>query len=452
VKIILKTRELFAFTWNVILKRKQFFVYRELLKQQYDPLETVKEREFDLLKETLNFAFLNIPYYRKVLSDCGLVDNGRLSFNSTSDLHKIPTLDKAIIKEQDENLYFAKHKKRKSCFNTSGGSTGAPIIVLQDKHFFTRSQAHFWLIMKWRKVNLQCRTFYLWGAVRDNKGGLKKAISRYASNMTFVNSSKLSNDDKNEIIDGLNKNNPALIIAYAQSIYELACFASKNKINVVPQNAIHTGAGTLYDYMREKIEIVFGCKVYNHYGGREVGPIASECSHHDGLHILSENIYVEILDEFGNPCKDGVVGEVVLTSLTNFSMPLIRYRVGDLAVKMPPHKCSCGVNYPKLSRIVGRTSDNLRTINDEMVSGEFLTLTYNYVKGVESFRIIQLELELIHIKLVVNSEYQRADSESSISSKMQDLFGSNLQLEFIYVDAIEKTSTGKHLFTINNIK
>ena len=87
-------------------------------------------------------------------------------------------------------------------------------------------------------------------------------------------------------------------------------------------------AGTLFEPIRQTIESVFQAPVFNRYGSREVGDIACECEAHSGLHVALPTQFVEILRPDGTAAGPGEIGEIVVTSLTNFAMPLIRYRIG----------------------------------------------------------------------------------------------------------------------------
>jgi len=104
-------------------------------------------------------------------------------------------------------------------------------------------------------------------------------------------------------------------------------------------------------FMREKVEEVFGCPVYNRYGSREVGDIAGECKYHQGLHVLPWGSYVEIVDEAGNLVEPGVEGRILVTCLTNYAMPLIRYDIGDRGALAGEFKCPCGRDGQMFARL-----------------------------------------------------------------------------------------------------
>ena len=118
--------------------------------------------------------------------------------------------------------------------------------------------------------------------------------------------------------------------------------------------------------MKKEIEEVFQCKAYNHYGSREVGAIASECSANDGLHILMHHNIVQPLN-FNHKEKET---NIIVTNLNNYSMPLIRYDIGDLGVFVEEKtECKCGVTYPKIKNVVGRTTDFFQNKNIVGISG-----------------------------------------------------------------------------------
>jgi phenylacetate-CoA ligase len=107
---------------------------------------------------------------------------------------------------------------------------------------------------------------------------------------------------------------------------------------------------------RAHFEAVFGCPVRTNYYCNEVWAIAAECEH-GRLHEFSDNVVLELLDENGEPVPDGTPGEVVVTGLSNYVQPFIRYRLGDVAVRSAGAACPCGRALPVLERIEGRSDD-----------------------------------------------------------------------------------------------
>jgi phenylacetate-CoA ligase len=100
----------------------------------------------------------------------------------------------------------------------------------------------------------------------------------------------------------------------------------------------------------------FNVDLFETYGSVEFGDIAFECPEHFALHILTDNVYIELLDEDGEPVSPGERGEIVVTGLHNYAMPLIRYKIGDLGV-LTGEKCPCGRSWPLLKSIEGRSND-----------------------------------------------------------------------------------------------
>lgn len=427
-------------------------IYSNLKRGSMVDIKTINSRKLVLLNDILNHAYLNVPYYKEKLNISELLNNGTLVLRDFEDIKKIPILTKDIIRREKENLYSDDNKKRNSFFNTSGGSTGEPVLFLQDKFFWENAQANFFLSKYLKNVSPFQSSIYFWGASRDLKAydSFKGKMYFYLANSKKFDSSIISSKTILNFVDFINETRPKIIIAYVQSILEAAKYIEKNDINVIKQNVIHTGAGILTDEMRSIIERVFKCPVINHYGSREVGSIASECHKKNGLHIFNDFNFVEILNEQGDECLPDEEGEIYVTTLQNFSMPLIRYKIGDKGIRMKYEPCECGCNYEKIAKVTGRTNQNLINCKGEKVSGEFLTLTFNYTKGVEMFQIIQKSCNSIEIKLKVSEDYDYLN-EKIIRQKMLDLFGNDSIIEFDYSGQMLATPTGKHLYIINKI-
>ncbi len=433
--------------------RKIISRYHELEISQYNKKEKVVNSQLVQLNNLLNHAYNNVPHYRNIIKGSGLVIDERIELKSINQLSELPILTKNIIRKEKNNLYSTDIDARNASRNTSGGSTGEPVVFMQDSNYLMSNLANSYLAKSWRGAGLYDNTIILWGAERDTFEGkkpFKLAIKDFFLNTLRLNTFVLSNEDKRRYLERLNKVKPKLIIAYIQSIYELAKYARQNNLEMKQQNAIHAAAGTVHPFMRDEIESVFGCRVFNHYGSREAGAIASECLAHRGLHIMMEHTLVEIVDDRGMPCKPGESGDIIITTLNNYSMPLIRYKIGDVGVLSNESNCECGCNYPKLEKITGRSTDLFKTSTGKVVDGEFFTHLFYFVEGIKLFQVIQEELDHITVKIVKDSEVS-SWSLREINKKIKIVMGENCKVIFEYVEDIPKTATGKYLYTSSKI-
>jgi phenylacetate-CoA ligase len=114
--------------------------------------------------------------------------------------------------------------------------------------------------------------------------------------------------------------------------------------------------------LRELVKRSFGCRIIDRYSSEEFGPIAMQCPKHDHLHLIAPYLYMEVVDEQGNPVPEGELGRIQLTSLTNRAFPLFRYQLGDLVIAGPPCK---QVNWPTIEKVVGRVRDYISGPNGE---------------------------------------------------------------------------------------
>jgi phenylacetate-CoA ligase len=423
---------------------------------QFLPKDILAHRQLERLNTLLNRAYQNVPYYRELLKDSALRENDRIVLRTIKDLEQIPFLTKEIIRNERERIYSSDHKSRKSYRNSSGGTTGEPVKILQDRDYLISEGATFLLPKSWKGVDPYDSEIIIWGAERDTFRGKKPLIDKikdFLRNRITLNSFKMTPNDMESYIDILNRYKPKIIRAYADSIYEIAAYARKKNIKVRPQRAIHTAACSLHDFMRAEIEDVFQCGVFNHYGCREVGSIASECTAHDGLHILMEHNLVEIVDEGDNRCEPGREGEIVVTNLDNFSMPIIRYRIGDVGVMKTDAECPCGCNYPKLEKVSGRMTDAFKTADGRVISPIYFAHLLGVVhkdSGIRKFQIVQKDYRRVIIRIARDGEINPATCDD-IRAKVGLVMGDDCEVELSFVNDIETTKTGKFRFTVSEI-
>lgn len=387
-----------------------------------------KYQEFKL-KKLLLYAWKNVPYYKKNLEKSKVVVNGKVNLKNFS---KIPILTKEIIRKEGKNLY--SKEKRKSVYeNTSGGSTGEPIRFLQDKYYDDWNNATKIYYKLIAKQDVGERELRFWGSERDLWEGKEKLSIRLRNwlyNRKEFNAFKMSEKEMLDYVKKWNKYNPLWVEAYVHSIYEFAKFIYKNKLKIKsPKNGILTSAGTLYPEMKKTIEKVFRCKVYNRYGSREVGGIAFG---ETNLKISFWQNYLEIINK-----------KIYITSLNNFSMPLIRYNIGDMA--------EFGKNKFDLKKVLGRETEAFKTKEGKIIDGAYFRHAIFFMDWVKKYQIIQKKHDLIIFKIVKSKKHKEKDLK--FAEKFVKLaMGKDSKIKWEFVKEIKPSKSGKYLYTWSEVK
>ena len=228
-----------------------------------------------------------------------------------------------------------------------------------------------------------------------------------------------------------------------------ANYCRENKVNGDLVKLIITSAETLFPHQRELFEEQFGAEVFNRYGCREVSNIAQECAAHRGLHVNLDRVFVEIVDEEGNPVDEGDHGLVVSTSLQNFGMPLIRYKTSDISA-IRQHTCTCGRQMPLMESITTKAEDIIVSPDGRLISPSILTHPFKPMVNIEKSQIIQEDKNSIRIKIVRKPGYTERDTEILLQG-LQPRVGHDMRILVEYVDDIERTPSGKYRWVISKV-
>ncbi|MDR2546863.1 MAG: hypothetical protein LBC96_05035 [Lachnospiraceae bacterium] len=424
---------------------------RFIVNSEYNSIETNLEMQRERLYQLICHVVTNIPYYSELAKELDFTYSLETIFN---DVKKLPLLTKKIIRDNGDKLLWAEHDN--SIYsNTSGGSTGEPASFWQDKRY----TAERWT--EYSNSIAGCefgdKNVYLWGSERDIRIGTKalkaRIFNRFYYRTKMLNTFRMSEDDMFRFVRTMNRFKPKGIISYAQSAYELALFIERNGLTVHSPQGIVCSAGNLYPNMRETIQRVFGAKTYNRYGSRETGDMAAECEYQDGLHLHIFGHYIEILDSNGEEAKEGELGEIYVTLLTNYTMPLIRYQIGDMGRKTS-HSCPCGRGWPLMKEVVGRTVGVLKTRNGTLVDGIYLNFIFSGIDYIHHFQVIQEDYTVIVVKLVIpvmphEDIWQKFCEDSR--KRIYLVMGEDCEVSFDIVAEIVPLESGKYLYTISKV-
>jgi phenylacetate-CoA ligase len=410
--------------------------------EKIDSFEKVVQFQQEKLNSLILHAYRNVPYYRQVIENLHLIQNDEVDL---SRFKEIPILTKDIIRHHPSDLVSRDYKSRKTYYNSTGGSTGEPVRLMQDKVYQKWGDANFYY---WYKIMLgideiSAKKVILWGSMRDllqNKMDWKSRIANWSKNIIFLNGFRMTEHDLKYYIDVINSSEPILLRGYAGSLYELCYYASRKGLKLYSPRIIVSAADMLTPEMRSVIEKCFNTKVYDFYGSREINNLAGECSR-GLLHSFSFHNYVEILDQNNNPVNEGEEGRVILTNLHNYSMPLIRYDIGDMAT-LGPQKCPCGNILPTIKRINGRSVDHLIKEDGSLISPYAFIDEFRRYDWVKEFQVIQLEYKLVKI-LIVPQGIVPEDEKRSLGDKVLRFLGGDCRVEWEFPAEIPRTAQGK---------
>ena len=411
---------------------------------------TGAERQAQRLSRLLNHARDNVPHYRRLLA------TGTRS--SVADprtrLADLPPLTKQMIRANPAEFRSNDLPARRWFAASSGGSTGEPVTVIQDRDFWEWWVAVQLLYSNWAGHTLGEPQLLLWGSEEDILR-TRKSVTRTAANWItrrrIINAYQLTPRAMECLLRELNTGRYTLILAYTQALYEVAGFIERHRLTVVPQRAIITTSETLYDEMRERIERVFACPVLDLYGSRELGMIAGQCSHREGRHVYPWLNHVEIVDDEGRGVPPGVEGNILVTSLINFAMPMIRYAIEDRGVLSPKGQgCPCGRPGQVLQRVVGRSSHIFRRRDGTLVDPGYFMSVVDVLPSIRRFQVLQRDYDDVLIRLEGDVSPESMELEDIVRG-VKAAMGAECRVGFEFPERISPTASGKFLYTISDL-
>ena len=350
------------FFYNPALIFTGEWLYRDLSflkKSQFYSYDQIKEYQNYKLKKLVKFAKKESPYYKS-----------RLPTNiNIEDLQKISFIDKATVRNNAHALRTSKHHFCRQ--KTTGGSTGAAITISKNSGAMGAELAASWRGYGWAGINISDKQVRFWGIPqRSKRDRIKAFLIDFICNRYRVSAFGVDSKSMQTAIKKVVKFKPDYFYGYVSMIKEFAKHIKDDgKVGIINPKAIITTSEVLTEADRSYISNVFGCRVFNEYGCGEVNTIAHECEY-GSLHINSESLIIEVIGDAGIPLPPGNAGEIVVTDLNNFAMPLIRYKLSDWGM-VSPKMCSCGRGLPVIEKVYGRAYDSLINDAGKKFHGEF---------------------------------------------------------------------------------
>jgi phenylacetate-CoA ligase len=414
-----------------------------LLRSEWWSKAQLQRLQLERLRKIADFAFQNVPFYARKAKELGLSAKG---IQHVEDLNRLPLISRNEILRSPEDFLSCRGRRNQWFHSRTSGSTGEPL----DSYF----DPHSWIVSKYalkmrRVMTLKPRPGSRIAIVEACSAG---AIEEHERNQRTLWDGVLFNrkylsvfDPPGAHLEVLERFRPDFIYGFPSYFKALGKELEGFSRKPFQVKALMTSSELLSDSLRSSIEGSFGSKVQDVYGSTEFKEVAWQCAKGNGYHMNMENVMVELIDEkTGAPASRE--GEIVLTTLSNRAMPLLRYRTGDRA-RWKEGDCPCGRGLLMIDKIEGRIADYLTIPGLGQISPYAMTMTLEQFPGIRKYQIVQMADYSLEIKIVHDNGSRDVTANQrlqEIKEKMNILIRNKVPVCIAPVAEIPASGTGKH--------
>lgn len=417
-------------------------------ENQYWTKEQILEYQTAHMKIMLEHAYKHTVFYRKVMNERGLTPS---SFKDLSDLKKLPIIGKQDINPQWNDFVADNAAQFKPMHRVTSGTTGVTFQYYNDVKSWGLNWATKMRTFGWGGYSFgkdQIATLKGGSMLRRAKPSLRGIVWKYLHNYYDLSVIHLSEENMERYYQDIKAKRIQYLRGFPTAVYTFAKYIAEAH-GTLPLKATFTSAEYLQDFQRKQIEETFCTKHIDAYGCGDGMGGANQCEHAKGYHTNIETSIMEIINSKGQDCLAGEEGEIVLTSLHDYAMPLIRYTPGDVA-EVGADSCPCGRSLPILKKIIGRTSDLIHLPNGRALNGIAIPFA-DWADKIEKFQIWHTEPDLIELKIIPKDGFSKDDTKH-IESIMAYHLGDGIRLKVDLVDNIPLTESGKFRYVISKLK
>mgnify|MGYP005831566657 CR=1 FL=1 len=423
----------------------------QLKKDQWKTPRQLEEIQFKKLKVILKHAYDNVPYYHRLFSTAKSKPDDIRNFE---DMRKIPITSKQDIQKNFSDMITMGVDISRLAFSVTSGSTGIPLKVVRDySHIRGTSSVYGYILMECG-VGPSDNFVTVWG--RESKS--IQLGKKYVRLWGGISETVVPLFPPAKLVSILRLIKPDVLNTFPSVLCTLADY----DISEIRPRIVLTQGEMVTQHCRDLVKKIFELELFETYGSVEFGNLAFECNKHCGLHMITNNAFIEFVDESGEWVSPREQGEIVVTGFLNYVMPLIRYRIGDVGIPTD-EKCACGRSWPLIRSIQGRINDYLVLPSGRKISWLYLIralrsilydkITRESVFNVSRYQIIQDRRDRIILKIVKGREFNPEILErirKSLESEF-DKLGENLEVLTEIVDEIPMERTGKRRLLISKV-
>ncbi len=414
----------------------------ELIRNQWLDDKDLLSRQERKFLAMVRFAYDNVPYYRAKYKAAGITPD---DIRTLSDIRKLPFVTKDDLKSVplESRVSTGTDLSRCSIARTSG-STGEPLKVAVDEDTVDFVRAYhirrFLALgfMPWHKIVVlgpSRRSIVTGPVVSSPAAGMFWGDIRHMFDQR-IRYVSVDSDPKAQLAFFESFRPDALL--GPPSYFKMLAKTTDGLRKWHPKKVLTWGE-ILDEPTKKAVNHAIGAEVFDGYGCTEVAPVgglAWECQAHMGMHVNTDFIVLEVLDENGEQVSARESGEVVVTALYRHATPMIRYRLGDAAM-LAGERCACGRCFPLIRNLEGRIVDFLIASDGRMISPYYISRLMERISGISMFRVVQERIDHVRVAIERGSGFTDT-SEASVNEAFYGLFGSGVAVDISFVERIER--------------
>jgi len=399
-------------------------------------LDALRQKKLSLL---LNYCYEHIQYYKEQFKKIGAEPG---DFKTPEDLASFPILDKETLRDRLEEFIDPQADRTDWVRYSSSGSTGIPLELWY--HPAERQRMAFTMTREFLYHGL--KPWHRMANITEPRHFSPK--NQWYHRLGVMDEKFLSIFDETGInLNRLRLIDPHLLIGFPSILILIGREMTLQDSPPLRPRWLSTIAEVLTSDYRRILTEQWGVEPIDIYGANEVGHVAFQCSQRNGYHINVDSVHIEIMVG-DKPAKVGERGEIVATNFDLRVMPIIQYRVGDIAQKLEGN-CTCGCQFPVLGNIAGRSDGFVAGANGKLYSALELSLLLHPIQGIQHYRLIQEKQGHVRVEWVPKDH--DSSPENEIRLLLRKHLGEDATIEINRVAEIRRARSGKILSVVSNL-
>ena len=341
----------------------------------------------------------------------------------------------------------------------TSGSTGLPVTFHVTRESYEWRTAVTERGYRWSGAEEGSKTFFLWAGDQVAKPlteHIKKSLHEKLQRRVFYDVFQVMGErEMSDCCRVINRFRPHTIVGYTSMLVELARYV-RDHPNALRWRApkLVNAAEAMQPGQRLMLQAHLVDEVFLAYGSREFMNVGMECSRHNGYHLHTDNLMVEVIDDDGRPVEPGQQGRLVITDLRNRATPFIRYEIGDYGSMAPAgdgDTCPCGLPFPRLKTVDGRLMYVVYAADGRKLTGLFVPYIMSQFKWIEGYQVVQDEPGRVTIRLLTREELT-PERTAPVAGLLASKLGPDMSVSFERVDALQRQPGGKVDLVVSSIK